>query len=471
MNKKLLLISVSLGVLVLVAGGVVAYRLLSEPPREWTTRSPRALKELEEGLADLKKMYRPDALRHFEKALELDPDFAMAKLELSYLEPSGSERKKLAKELDEVDLGTLTARERFLLTYHMARRAHRPGDSEAILRTFLGQHPGDPYGLRIECGLAWQAQEWDQAESCYVHLLELHPNWLEAYNNLGYLALARGRFGEAEERFRTYRYLAPEQAGPHHSLAVLFTLRGRYEEAEKELDELLGLKSDFCAAYVQRADLAFMSGRPDLARQALRQVTKIDDCGYLEERGAICALGAWVLYLDGDAEGAWRRLDGACLERLEGFDLLAHRIAVMTDRNERGTEMEATLRRYRDKVSEAGKPVHARFMTALLQHMEGIRSLTEGDLPRAIELLSEADRSLGYWGGERANIKLFNRLNLLRALELAGRTPEALALRQEIDKVNNRLVEDLRLPDVDALRRVGGEGLPPSFPLREDQHQ
>ncbi len=469
--KRTLLIAVPAAVVVVALCAAVAYRLVCGPRPEWTSHSPRALEELEAGLRDLAKMYQADAVQHFEKALELDPSFAMAKLHLATLYPSHSERKRLHQELRQIDPDGLEARERFLLVYHLARVEKRDADAGSILAKFLEQHPNDPFGLRVRCDVAWKTQAWDEAERCYHNLLALHPNRVEARNNLGYIALARGHFDEAEERFRTYRYLAPDQANPHHSLAVLATIRGRYEEAEKELEETVRIKPDFCAAYTQKVDVGFLSGRLDLATEALAELEAIGECDYLQDHGMACASRAWVLYLGGDAESAWRLLDGGCLERLYGFDLLAHRIAVMTGRIERGTAMEQKVSSHRDKVLAAGQPVHARDVGALLAHMRGIRELAAGDLEAAVEHLSRADDDLYFWGGERSNIKLFNRLNLLRTLELAGHTRRAVTLRREIDEVNPRLVDAFPLPEVDALRRVGSAGLPASFPLREDRHQ
>ncbi len=458
--RRVLLFALSAAAVVAAVCAVSAYWLLRAPQPEWTTRSPRALEEFEIGLKDLTKMYKMDAVQHFEKALELDPSFAMAKLHLATLSPSRSERKRLHRELREVDPQGLGDRERFLLVYHLARFERRDADSERSLALFLEQHPQDPFGLRVQCEVAWEAQAWDQAERCYDHLLKLHPNRVEAWNNLGHIALARGRFDEAEERFKTYRYLAPDQANPHHSLAVLAAIRGRYQAAEREIEETVRIKSDFCEAYTQLAEVGFLSGRLELATSALEDLEDIGECGYLRERGADCALRVWVLYLEGDAEAAWQQLEGGCLERLDGFHLLAHRIAVMTGRVEKGAAMEQVVSSYRDKVLAAGRPVHARLIGALLAHMQGIRELAAGDLGKAVELLSEADDALYYWGGERASIKMFNRLNLLRTLELAGRAPKAAALRREIDEINPRLVDDFPLPDVEALRRSGSPGLP-----------
>ena len=469
--KKILLITVLLAA---VAGAVfagVTFWLLREPAAEWTTRSPRALREFTQGLEDQAKIYRMDAVHHFEEALELDPSFVMAKLQLAFLYSSESERRRMLDELREVDPGQLNPRERFLLAYRLARADGRDGDAQASLDAFLEHHPSDPYGIRVQCALDWEAQEWDAAEGCYNRLLELHPTWVEARNHLGYIAMARGRFDEAEERFRTYRYLAPDQANPYHSLSELFTVLGRYEEAEEDLAEVIRIKPDFCPAYTQLAEVGFLSGRLDLAERAISDLESIEACDLMKERGVACSMRAWVLYARGDAEGAWKQLEGGCLERRQGFDLLGHRIAVMTGRSEEATRMEAVLSEYRDEVEAAGRPVHAKFLAALLAHMQGIRALAAGDLHQAVERLNEADAKLGYWGGERASIKLFNRLNLLRALELLGRVPQAEALRRQIDEVNPRLVDAFPLPDVDALRRVGAAGLPPSFPLRDERLQ
>ncbi len=469
--KRVLLLALPALVAAGAAFAACVYWMLRAPPPEWTTRSPRALEEFESGLKALVKMYKMDAVEHFEKALELDPSFAMAKLNLATLYPSHSERKRLHQELQQIVPEELGSRERFLLAHHLARYEKRDADAGAILVKFLEQQPQDPFGLRVRCEAAWEAQAWDDAERCYDGLLALHPNRVEAWNNLGHIALARGRFDEAQERFRTYLYLAPDQANPHYSLAVLATIRGRYQEAEEEIRKTARIKPDFCDAYTQQADIGFMSGRIELATAAVEELESIGECGYMEDHGVICGLRTWVLYLGGDAETAWQRLDGGCLERRDGFHLLAHRIAVMTGRVERGVAMEQVVSSYRDKVLAAGRPVHARLIGALLAHMQGIRALADGDLKQAIELLSEADDALYYWGGERASIKLFNRLNLLRTLELAGKTPQAVALRREIDKVNPRLVDDFPLPDVDALRRIGSPGLPASFPPRQDQDQ
>jgi len=470
MKKRLLVIG-----LLLVAMGAAcavltfkAWRLTS---REWTTRSPKALKELKYGLENLEKRYRMDAVRHFEEALELDPGFAMAKLNLATLYVSPSERRRMTRGLREVDPEDLNPRERFLVAYHLAREDGRSEAAAKLVSSFLAEHPGDPFAIRIQCRQDWDAQRWDAAEACYSNLLELHPNLVEAHNNLGYMAMARGRFEEADERFQTYRFVAPDQATPHYSLAVLLTLRGRYSEAEAALDKVIEIKPDFCLAYPQRAEIGLLSARFELIEQALGDLSGYEMCRFVAEQGFDCAMRAWRHYLDGDPEEAWRQVEGTCLKKLDGFDLLAHRVALMTGRSRRAAEIEAVLERYRADVRASKRPVHAQFLDALAAHLEGVRALVSDELELAADRFTVADESLEYWGGERSSIKLFNRLNLLRVLEMSGQVKRAAELRSEIDAVNPLLVESFALPGIDALSASGFSRTPSVLPMREDRHQ
>ncbi len=188
---------------------------------EWTTDSPQALQEFELGLEASMKLYHKDAEAHFRKAVELDPEFAAAKLRLVEYHKDEEERNEIIAELRELDLERLTSRERFLIEHLLARADRQPASADKVLEEFLLDHPDDPYALAI-CSLdAWQSMDWEKAGRHYRNLLEIDPNWVMAQNHLGYMAMAQGNFAEAEELFRTYEYIAPDQANPHDSLGEL----------------------------------------------------------------------------------------------------------------------------------------------------------------------------------------------------------------------------------------------------------
>jgi tetratricopeptide (TPR) repeat protein len=113
---------IAVGVVVVV-GVVTAVVLLSRPKPEWTTASPQALAEFEKGLDALQKVYYNEAAKHFEKALQLDPGFVIAKrflLGTKDSPPSDEKRQQAITELKRADLSRLTDRERFLIAYALA---------------------------------------------------------------------------------------------------------------------------------------------------------------------------------------------------------------------------------------------------------------------------------------------------------------------------------------------------------------
>ncbi len=445
--KRLILIS---ALLLAVAGAATGgYWMLREPAPRWTTSSTEALAAFEQGFDELSKLYFADAYRSFQRAVELDPDFAVAKKYLAQVSEK-EDRERLSAELEAVDRERLKPEERFIVVSWLARE--KPAaERQAIVDDFLREHPGNFFGLRDRCAGLWETERWDEAEGCYLRLLELHPNWVQGENRLGYIAMARGRFSEAEERFRTYRYVVPDQANPYDSMAELLMLLGRYDEAEASLAEAIRIKPDFCHAYDLRARIAILAGRFEQVEGAMRDLESFAACSRWKDEGLPCAMRAGATYFQGDAEGAWQHFDGECLERLHGVHPFAHRAAVATGRLERAVEMEKMLRGKQDEAVEAGRAIAADRYGALLAHMEGARSLVAGDFPSAIERLGSADRLMAYWGDDRAAFKLWNRLNLLRALELGGETARAEAVRRKLEAVNPRILSDLPLADLAAL--------------------
>ena len=452
--KKLLWIAAVAVAGVGAAAGVCAWWVLGSEKGPWTTRSPAALEEFLAGYEDRSRHYHYDAVVHFERALELDPGFTAAKLYLALTVPDEyPQHQRWFADLERADLDSLSDRERFLVSHFVALHRGDEAGARSLLEGYLVDHPEDPFAIHEQCQGLWKDQKWDAAETCYRRLLELDPNWAEAQDRLGYIAMAQGRFADAEEQFCTYRFLAPEQAAPYHSLAELLLVVGRYDEADEALAEALRIKQDFCEAYHTRLRLRSLAGRLAEALDVLDELTSIPSCHYYEDLGLACSLRAWLHYQQGEADRAWEILSGGCLERNKGFDPVAFRIAAMTGRAAAAAEMKASLEGLYQEAVTLEKPVYAEYYAALRSHVEGVERVTAGDLPPAAEHFRQADRRLGYWAAERASFKLFNRLNLLRVLEVLGRDDEAAALRAEIESVNPRVLGEFLIPDLENLEK------------------
>lgn len=421
--RKLL---IGLGVLLLLAGGMMLMAGRTEPA--WSTDSAEALAALERGLAAQMKFYGFDARAGYLEALELDPDFVAAKV-MVLLNSYGRGKEELVEDLRQANLERLTARERFLVRYVLARQEDDGEEADRIVRAFLEKRPNDPYALATYSTQAWEERDWERAESHYHRLLEVDPNWVSAQNHLGYIAMAQGRFDEAEEQFETYQFIAPDQANPHDSMGELLTVLGRYDEAAAALEKALEIKPDFCATYEHLFALATLAGNgvayPEIVARSR------ENCGEYMAEIMGCLAELWTDYMRRDFDAPWTEERKECMKAYVRESFLLHRLAVIDGRDETARELEELVAK---RIERGG--MEAEMSEGFLLHMKGIRALADGDFEQAVSYLSKADRLLLYWGQGPAILKMFNQMNLAAALEGAGKQDKAELVLARVRDVN-----------------------------------
>jgi Flp pilus assembly protein TadD len=140
--------------------------------------------------------------RHFEKALELAPDFAEAHANLGWLQ-----QKR----------GDMTSAE----TSYRRSIALNPEIAETHLN--LG-------------ALLTTEKRFEQAETAYKKAIELKPHGPEAWSNLGVLYAGIRRDRDAERCQRTAIFLDPSYALARYNLSYLLLRQGRFEEGWTCLD-------------------------------------------------------------------------------------------------------------------------------------------------------------------------------------------------------------------------------------------
>lgn len=435
--------------LVLIPAAALAVVLLLVAPDEkaaWTTESPEALEAFERCLEAAMRIYLVEASEHCAEALEKDPDFVMAKLERAVLLRRMGDRdtsERLLRELEAADLSRLNPRERFLVRFRLTYRDGREQAAQELLEVYLNKNPNDPWAISIRCNQLWDARDPEIAESCYERLLEADPNWVDAQNRLGYLAMARGRFEQAEEHFETYEYLAPDQANPHDSMGELLILIGRYEDAERELRQALEIRPDFCASYDHLVRLHVMEGDFQQARDVVAERRREPACNHQppSPEALLCAIEGWELETLQRWEEAWELTRGPCGEKSGEMKMLAHEAALHTGRRDEALEIERAHEKGLEEAEDYPE-VERRVGRILLAHMQGTRFRFEGEPARAAERFEEANRLIPYWQTEGlSTLKLFIQLELAASLAEAGQTEKARQVLDWVRAVNPRVVE------------------------------
>jgi tetratricopeptide (TPR) repeat protein len=431
----------ALAAVVVVGAGVSLVAVPVE--QEWTTSSPEALAEFEAAMDARFKFYWEEEMRHLQRAAELDPDFVLARLWI--LNSKFREDEEAAKaEWDEIlatDTSKLTPRERFYIERSRLIRAERREEIDSLLDQYLADYPNDPYIVYLKADQHWRSDEFEEAEPLYLRLVEIAPNWVIAYNQLGYINMSKGRFAEAEERFKSYRFIAPDQANPHDSLGELLIATGRIDEAEASFEKAIEIKTDFPAAYYHIVLMKSFYGDIEGAREALDRAKTV---GIPEDY--VAEMDCLVQFKGLQNTGSWQEIlelaeTSKCVEKpdINWAKLTTHLAACELGDWEKALGIERAAEEQLAEIESEGKWIGVRNLAMLqgaIEHLQGVRLALQGDYGEAEKLLRAADERLTYVEAPAAIFKLHNRMVLAELLLADGQDAEAHGLLTKVRSVN-----------------------------------
>jgi Flp pilus assembly protein TadD len=210
-----------------------------------------------------------DSLSHFDKALALDPSFASAELARANNSPT---TKEFLDHLQRaVSLANKVSDGEKLLI--LANQAGANGDAarqKDYLEQVVSAFPNDE---RAEFNLAnyyFAIQDADQAVTHYKRVTELAPSYSPAYNVLGYAYRQQGNYSAAEQAFKKYVELIPNDPNPYDSYAELLLKMGRFDDSIAQYRKALSIDPHFVASrFGISADLMY-EGKPDAATAELQ---------------------------------------------------------------------------------------------------------------------------------------------------------------------------------------------------------
>src|SRR5262249_13260110 len=192
-----------------------------------TTPSLEALHAYARALDEGRLSPRLEAIPHLKRAIELDPEFAMALAQLSSVY-ANTNQTSLAPELSRRAFGLqdrVSERERFFISWRYYRDA---------------------------------AQSWDKALETAQLWTVAYPREAFAFNSLGVAQIYFGRYEHAIEPLRQAMKLDPKFAPPISNLAGALMALNRYAEAEALLKD--GVARQFGGGHRIGYLLAFIAG-------------------------------------------------------------------------------------------------------------------------------------------------------------------------------------------------------------------
>jgi tetratricopeptide (TPR) repeat protein len=252
-------------------------------PIEATTTSLEALKTFSMGVTTLRTKGDAEAIPFFKRAIELDPNFAMAYaiLGLSYAnmsQPSlSAENLKKAYEMRE----RVSEKERLRISADYY--AFVTGELEKEAQTYelwIQSYPRDavPHG---NLGVNFAALgQYEKAVAETQEALHLEPNNVVSYGNLGQIFVALNRLDDAEAMFEQALAHNLDSGSMRWQMYYLAFLRGDSTQMAQQLawgagkpgaeDPLLSAQSDTEAYYGRLAKAR------DYSRRAVDSATRAD---------------------------------------------------------------------------------------------------------------------------------------------------------------------------------------------------
>ena len=205
-----------------------------------------------------------EAIALLQKAVSLDPQFAMAYARIGYAygvtafewdkaKPYLQKGFQLSQRLTERD-------KLYIAAWYAIANLDYPAAINS-LREIITHYP-------LEAEAYWRLARLLNGEQRYEEALEIakqglviNPGAKDLYNTLGGIYIDQGRHDEAIAMYRRYVELAPELPNAHDSLGLGYQWAGRYAEAIAEYESALALKPDFGIAAIHLGNTYFQQGR------------------------------------------------------------------------------------------------------------------------------------------------------------------------------------------------------------------
>lgn len=196
-----------------------------------TTASEEALAVFLEGRELSDNLREDEAREHFDKAIELDPDFAQAYLYRSFAFTSNEDLKSYLKQAvalaDKVSEG-----EQLLIEQSKANNLdNNLGKQLELCKQLAQKYPRDKRARSL-LGIVYYGRDEDEKAIAELEAaVALDKDYPPPYNQLGYAHWEIGEYEKAEQAFKDYIRLIPDEPNPYDSMADLCMKIGRFEEA------------------------------------------------------------------------------------------------------------------------------------------------------------------------------------------------------------------------------------------------
>lgn len=270
-----------------------------------TSSSDEALSYYLQGRTLSDKYLNQESILYYEKAIELDSNFAMAYLNLSFVQASTKDFFELFNKavalVDYVSEGERLQ----IMGWHAIYIDAEPMKQREYFQKLVAAYPKDERSHFL-LGMSYNGQqEWEPGIEAFKKATKIAPGFSPPYNIMGYAYMFLENYTEAEKAFKKYAELIPDDPNPQDSYAELLMKMGKYDKSIKHYNKALYLDPNFIFSY---AGIASNLNYKKKHVEARKQLQKYYDMAHSDGDRSDACFAMSISYVD---EG---KLDQALME-------------------------------------------------------------------------------------------------------------------------------------------------------------
>jgi tetratricopeptide (TPR) repeat protein len=235
-----------------------------------TTKSKEARKLFVEGreLAESSQVDKANGL--FGRAIEIDPEFALAYLWKAGTSSDTKEFKEARAKAISLASKVSEGEQKLIAADQAYNDENNVVKANEIYRELAALFPKDKRAQYYLATSFDSLQEYDKEIAGVENVLALDKNFALAYQTLGYVYRWKNQYDKAEANFKEYLRLNPKDANSHDNLADLYQKMGRYDEAIQQYQESVNINPSLRFSQMKIGTTYVFMGKYGEARQALQ---------------------------------------------------------------------------------------------------------------------------------------------------------------------------------------------------------
>ena len=229
-----------------------------------TTNSPSALEIFLRGRTLNENLQAHEAHALFQQAVSVDPSFAFGEYSIATTSPTTRERDEHLRKAIALAVHA-SAGERLLILGFQARTHGDPDGARQIADSLVKLYPNDERAHWTLANACAAQQQYERAIAEFKAAIAIDTRYALAFNQLGYAYRSAGQMTAAENAFRQYIALVPNDPNPYDSYAELLMKLGRFDESIVQYRKAQAIDAHFAGSFVGIAADEMYAGRYDAA--------------------------------------------------------------------------------------------------------------------------------------------------------------------------------------------------------------